>query len=86
MKNWLVIGCVAFGLAGCYTPQDRAAGGALLGGGVGSAVGAAATGTWGGALLGGAVGAASGAIIGAATAPPECRRYRYRGRWYEECD
>lgn len=56
-------------LAGCQTPEDRALGGALLGGATGAAIGAATTGRASGAAVGGALGAASGAIIGATTAP-----------------
>ena len=47
-------------VAGCYTPGDRAVGGAALGGLAGAAIGGAA------------VGAAGGAIVGAATAPRGC--------------
>jgi hypothetical protein len=65
-------------LAGCYTPGERAAGGAIIGGLGGAAIGAAASGGLAGpALAGAAIGAASGAIIGAATAPPRrCARWR----------
>lgn len=64
-------------LAGCYSPEERALGGALLGGATGAAIGAATTGRASGAAVGGALGAASGAIIGATTAPqpyPPARR------------
>jgi hypothetical protein len=44
----------ALPLAGCYTPEERAVGGALLGGATGAAI---------------VLGAASGAVIGASTAP-----------------
>jgi hypothetical protein len=60
----------ALALSGCYTPQDRAVGGAAIGGATGALVGAAATGRAGGALAGGILGAAAGGIIGANTAPP----------------
>lgn len=63
-------GALALSTAACYTPGDRAAGGAALGGLTGAALGAAATGRASGALVGGAIGAASGAVIGAATSPP----------------
>lgn len=64
-------GALALSVAGCYTPQDRAVGGAALGGLAGAAIGSAASGGRAGATLAGAaVGAASGAIIGAATTPP----------------
>jgi hypothetical protein len=58
------------GLSGCYTPQDRAVGGAALGGATGAAIGGLASGTAGGAVAGGILGAAAGGIIGANTAPP----------------
>jgi osmotically inducible lipoprotein OsmB len=57
-------------LSGCYTPQDRAVGGAALGGATGAAIGGLASGTAGGAVAGGILGAAAGGIIGANTAPP----------------
>ena len=66
----------AVSLAGCYTPEDRAAGGAVIGGATGAAIGAAATGRPGGALAGGLIGAATGAVVGASTAPPPCARIR----------
>ena len=68
----LAAGALALSVAGCYTPGERAAGGAAIGGLTGAAVGAAATGRASGALAGAAVGAAGGAIVGAATAPPQC--------------
>jgi hypothetical protein len=62
-------------LCGCYTPGQRAAGGALIGGLGGAGIGALASGGMPGpTLAGAAIGAASGAVIGAATAP---RRYYY---------
>jgi osmotically inducible lipoprotein OsmB len=70
-------GALTLSTAACYTPGDRAAGGALLGGAAGAALGAAATGRPGGALAGAALGAASGAVVGAATAPP-CPYGTYR--------
>ena len=72
-----VAGALALSVSACYTPQDRAAGGALLGGATGAAIGAAATGRAGGALAGAAIGAAGGAIVGAATAP-QCPYGTYR--------
>lgn len=58
-------------LAGCgYTPDQRAASGAAIGGASGLALGAAAGGSPGAALAGGVLGAATGAIIGANTQPP----------------
>ena len=53
----------------CYTPGERAVGGAALGGLAGAAIGGAATGRTSGALAGAAIGAAGGAIVGASTAP-----------------
>ena len=61
----------ATSLAGCYTPQDRAVGGAAIGGLTGASIGALASGGRAGpTLAGGALGAATGAVVGAATAPP----------------
>lgn len=61
----------ALALAGCYTPQDRALGGAAIGGLGGAGIGALASGgRAGGTLAGAAIGAASGAAVGALTAPP----------------
>ncbi len=58
-------------LAGCgYTPEQRAASGAALGGATGAAIGAAAGHGPGAALAGGILGAATGAIVGANTVPP----------------
>lgn len=63
-------GALALSLGGCYTPEERAGGGALLGGATGAAIGAAASGgRVGGTLAGAAIGAGVGAIAGAATAP-----------------
>jgi len=79
MKRMILAGAVlasALALAGCYTPGDRAAGGAVIGAGTGALLGAAATGRGSGALAGAAIGAASGAVIGAATTPPP-PGYRY---------
>jgi hypothetical protein len=69
----------ALALGGCYTPAERAGGGAVIGGLAGAAVGAAASGgRASGALAGAAIGAAGGAIIGAGTAPARgCARYGY---------
>lgn len=61
-----------------YSPGQRAAGGALIGGGTGAAVGALAGGGQG-ALIGAGVGALGGAAIGAATTPEPPRRGYYRG-------
>jgi osmotically inducible lipoprotein OsmB len=73
MKKILSAGtaiALALSVSACYSPGDRAAGGAAIGGLTGAAVGAAASGgRVGGTLAGAAVGAAGGALIGAATAP-----------------
>jgi hypothetical protein len=61
---------LAITLAGCgYTPEQRAASGAALGGATGAALGASTGGGVGAALAGGALGAATGAIVGANTRP-----------------
>lgn len=71
----------AMSLTGCYTPRDRALGGAAIGGLGGAGIGALASGGMlGPTLAAGAVGAAGGALIGAATAPQP--RYYYRRRHY----
>jgi hypothetical protein len=58
-------------LAGCYSPGERAVGGAAIGGLGGAGVGAlASNGSATGTLAGAAIGAAGGALVGAATAPP----------------
>lgn len=70
------VAVLASGLAACYSPGERAAGGALIGGAAGAAIGGLATGRVGGAVAGGIIGAAGGAIVGAATAPqPSCPRH-----------
>jgi hypothetical protein len=72
MKRILSVAVVALTagvLAGCYAPEERAVGGALIGGAAGAAIGGLATGRAGGALVGGVIGAAGGAMVGAATAP-----------------
>ena len=77
-------GAMALSLGACYSPGDRAAGGALLGGATGAAIGAAASGgRAGGTLLGAGLGAATGAIVGAGTAPCPYGTYRdYYGNVY----
>jgi hypothetical protein len=66
----------AMPLAGCYTPGQRATGGAIIGGLGGAGIGALASGGLvGPTLAGAAVGAAGGAIVGAATTP---RRHGWR--------
>ena len=85
MKKILALataGALALSATACTTPEDRAVGGAVIGGLAGAAIGGAATGRAGGALAGAAVGAAGGAIVGAATAPPPsvCPYGAYQGR------
>jgi hypothetical protein len=73
MKKILAIaaaGSLALSVTACYTPGERAVGGALIGGAAGAAIGGAATGRGSGALAGAAVGAVAGSVIGASTAPP----------------
>lgn len=69
----------ALALAGCNTPGERAAGGAVIGGVGGALVGAAVSGgRVGPTLAGAAIGATGGALVGASTAPVrQCARYRY---------
>lgn len=79
-----IAGALTLALAGCYTPEERAGGGALIGAGTGAAIGAAASGgRVGGTLAGAALGAAGGALIGASTAPCPYGTYRdYYGNVY----
>lgn len=70
--------CAAVPLTGCYSPGERALGGAALGGAGGAIVGSAVSGGHtSGTLVGAAIGAASGAMIGASTAPRRCARWGY---------
>jgi uncharacterized protein YcfJ len=70
MRKLLIVTTAALALGGCQTVQeDRALGGALIGGAAGAVIGGVAGGTGGSALAGGAVGAVAGGLIGAATAP-----------------
>jgi hypothetical protein len=85
LKIASVVGLAAL-LAGCYSPGERAVGGAALGGAGGALVGAAVSGGRAGpTLAGAAVGAATGAMVGAATAEPgyrggyRCARWGYDG-------
>jgi osmotically inducible lipoprotein OsmB len=66
-KAVAVLGLTA-GLAACYSPGERAVGGALIGGAAGAGIGAAVGGGRG-AAIGAGIGAASGAVVGASTAP-----------------
>ncbi|MDE2579030.1 MAG: hypothetical protein KGL46_09515 [Hyphomicrobiales bacterium] len=66
-------------LAGCYSPGERALGGAALGGAGGAIIGSAVSGgRASGALAGAAIGAGTGAVVGAATAPQPAYGYGYR--------
>lgn len=81
MKKLISLSAIAVlvgGLAACNTPEERAAGGAILGGAAGAAIGAAATGRAGGAVAGGVIGAIAGGVIGGTSAPArQCARVRY---------
>ncbi len=64
-KQLLVLSGAAVALAGCVTPAQRgAAGGGLVGAGLGAIIGGASGNAGVGALIGGGVGAATGALIG----------------------
>jgi hypothetical protein len=65
----IAAGALMLSLTACVTPEERALGGAAVGGLAGAAIGGVATGRAGGALVGAGVGAAGGALVGAATAP-----------------
>jgi hypothetical protein len=87
MHKILVVAALALTLAGCETArQDRAAGGALIGGGAGALIGGLASHSVGGAVAGGVIGAAAGALIADATRPGYCY-YRTRSghRRYVRC-
>lgn len=76
----LVMGGIGLSTVACtnpYSPGQRAAGGALIGGAGGAAIGGLAGGGTG-ALIGAGAGALGGAAIGAATTPEPPRR-GYRG-------
>jgi len=78
MKSIAAIVIVAAGLGACTAREERAAGGALIGGAAGALIGGAVTGRAGGAIAGGLIGAAGGAIVADATRPQrECVRVRY---------
>jgi hypothetical protein len=72
MRKLLIVGAAALSLGGCQTvAQDRAAGGALIGGATGAVIGGLAGRSAGAAIAGGAIGAVAGGIIGHATTPSE---------------
>jgi hypothetical protein len=74
MKRTFMLAAVfAAGLmmTGCYSPGERAVGGAAIGGLAGAGIGSLASGgRTSSTLAGAALGAATGAVVGAATAPP----------------
>jgi hypothetical protein len=73
MRNIIFVAAMALALAGCQTArQDRALGGALIGGGTGALIGGVASSSVGGAVAGGILGAAAGAIIADVTRPGYC--------------
>lgn len=76
-----VVALLALALAGCQTArEDRALGGALIGGGTGALIGGLAGQSAGAAVAGGIIGAAAGAIIADATRPGYCYYRDRRGR------
>jgi hypothetical protein len=86
-KKVAVVTLLALALAGCQTArEDRALGGALIGGGTGALIGGLAGGSAGAAVAGGVIGAAAGAIIADATRPGYCYYYdKYRRKHYVRC-
>ena len=73
---------MAASLSACNTPEGQnAAGGAMIGGGVGALLGSAMThGSPGGLVAGAVTGAAAGAMIGSASTPrpgPRCAEWYY---------
>ena len=82
IATFIAAAALTLSVAACYTPEERALGGAAIGGVAGAAIGGAATGRGSGALAGAAIGAAGGAIVGGATAPRNpCPYGTYRDRW-----
>jgi hypothetical protein len=80
-RKLAVVGLLALALAGCQTArQDRALGGALIGGGTGALIGGLAGQSAGAAVAGGIIGAAAGAIIADVTRPGYCYYYDRKGR------
>jgi uncharacterized protein YcfJ len=72
MLKVFIVAAAALALGGCQTvQQDRALGGAVIGGVAGTAIGAATGGTVGSAVAGGLIGGAAGGLIGASTASGE---------------
>lgn len=87
MKKLMVVIALGLTMAGCQTArQDRALGGALIGGGTGAVIGGVASRSAGGAVAGGLIGAAAGALIADATRPGRCYYYTRSGhRRYTRC-
>lgn len=95
MKKFAIVAAalgLSLAVAGCNTPQERAAArGGLVGAAAGAVAGAVVTGRTSGALAGAAIGGAGGAIVGAASTPNRrcvrvgydyygnqvCRRWQY---------
>ena len=78
---FMIVVAAALALSGCQTvQQDRALGGAVIGGVAGTAIGAAAGRSVGGAVAGGLIGATAGGLIGAATTPGPCYARTRSGR------
>jgi hypothetical protein len=87
MKKIMIAAALALTLAGCQTArQERALGGALIGGGAGALIGGLAGRSTGAAVAGGVIGAATGAIIADATRPGRCYYVTRSGkRRYVRC-
>ncbi|MEE9313827.1 MAG: glycine zipper 2TM domain-containing protein [Rhizobiaceae bacterium] len=69
-------------LSACNATQKGAAGGAIVGGGIGAVV----TGSPRGAVLGAAAGGLAGALLGRASEEGKCRYRDRRGRVYiDDC-
>lgn len=87
MRKIVIVLAAALALASCQTArQDRAATGAVIGGGTGAIIGAVAGKSAGAAVAGGVIGAAAGAIIADATRPGTCYyRDNYGKKRYVRC-
>lgn len=82
MKKLAILAVAGLLTAAC-TPQERVAGGAVIGGATGAGIGALATGgSTSGAVVGGLVGAGTGALVGAASNQRHCTAYDRWGRPY----
>lgn len=82
MKRFVAFGAVlaTLALAGCNTPQERAVAGGAIGAGTGALLGQAIGGNTGATVAGAVFGGLAGAMIGAGTAPGECRYHQYDNR------